>query len=95
MEERVLALCRRCGFAPPLVNETIEGYTVDLAWPQRHVVVETDGWRAHGTRWAFERDRRRDADLTGAGWRVVRLTWRRLRDEPQAVARQLGRLLES
>ena len=47
----------------------------------------------HGTRTAFEADRIRDAELTVAGWRVVRITWRRLEREPRAVAAQLARLL--
>jgi very-short-patch-repair endonuclease len=48
---------------------------------------------SHGTRAAFERDRRRDADLTAAGWRVLRVTWRRVNGEPRALAAQLERLL--
>jgi very-short-patch-repair endonuclease len=55
--------------------------------------VEIDGWRYHGTRAAFERDRRRDAALMAAGYRVVRITYRRLRNEPHAVSAQLGALL--
>jgi Transcriptional regulator, AbiEi antitoxin len=47
----------------------------------------------HGPRAAFERDRRRDADLQTAGFRVLRFTWRRLQDEPLAVAVALGRAL--
>jgi very-short-patch-repair endonuclease len=95
MEERMLALCRRNGLATPLVNTKIEGFMVDFAWPKQRLIAETDGWRAHGTRQAFERDRRRDADLTVAGWRVVRITWKRLLDEPGAVATQLRRVLEA
>ena len=33
------------------------------------------------------------ASLTASGWRVVRITWRRLRSEPAAVAAQLSGLL--
>jgi very-short-patch-repair endonuclease len=55
--------------------------------------VEIDGWRYHGTRQAFERDRRKDAALQAAGYRVVRITYRRLRDEPIALSAQLGALL--
>jgi very-short-patch-repair endonuclease len=93
MEERMLALCRYHELPAPLVNEEIEGYTVDFVWPERRLIIETDGWRAHGTRAAFERDRHRDADLTAAGWRVLRITWKRLTGEPQAVATQLSSLL--
>jgi hypothetical protein len=35
----------------------------------------------------------RDAEHTASGWRIVRLTKRRLAREPDAVAAQLGRLL--
>jgi very-short-patch-repair endonuclease len=95
VEERMLALCRRCGLAAPLVNTKIEGYTVDFAWREQCLIAETDGWQAHGTRQAFERDRRRDADLTVAGWRVLRITWKHLQDEPRAVATQLKLMLDA
>jgi hypothetical protein len=32
---------------------------IDLAWPTQCVLVEMDGWAAHGHRFAFERDRAR------------------------------------
>jgi len=51
------------------LNSSIEGYMVDFVWRDQRLIVETDGWQAHGTRNAFERDRRRDADLLAAGWR--------------------------
>lgn len=86
---------RRCGLAAPLVSTKIEGDTVALTWPDQRLIVETDGWRAHGTRQAFERDPRRDASLTAAGWRVLRVTWRRLQYEPRAVATQLKRVLDA
>lgn len=35
------------------------------------------------------------ADLTVAGWRVLRSTWKRLQDEPRAVAAQLKRMLDA
>jgi very-short-patch-repair endonuclease len=92
-EERMLDLCRRAGLPRPEVNQRVEGYIVDFVWRAARLLVETDGWEAHGTRAAFERDRLRDAHLTAAGWRVVRITMRRLEREPEAVAVQLGRLV--
>jgi hypothetical protein len=93
LEERMLALCRRFGLPTPEVNADVMGYEVDFVWRTRRVIVETDGWEAHGTRAAFERDRRRDAALVAAGWRVMRITWRRLEREPERVARELGHAL--
>lgn len=76
-----------------MVNQVVEGYEVDFVWPGAGVIVEADGWSAHRTRAAFERDRLRDATLEAAGWRVIRITWRRLMREPEAVALQLEQLL--
>jgi predicted transcriptional regulator of viral defense system len=93
MEELMLALCDRFELPRPLCNFEVEGYTVDFVWPQARLIVETDGWRAHGTRRAFETDRRRDAHLIAVGWRPMRLTWNRLTKEPLEVAGQLKELL--
>ena len=93
LEETMLALCRRTGLPAPKVNSDVEGEEADFHWPSQRLVVETDGWQSHGRRSAFERDRRRDAELVEAGWRVVRITRRRLAAEPEAVGAQLSRLL--
>ena len=57
--------------------------------------VELDGYQFHGTRAAFERDRRKDAALLAAGYRTMRLTWRRLAEEPLRVAAELGATLRA
>ncbi len=93
MEEQMLALCRCHGLPAPRVNQVVEGHERDFVWPAQRLVVETDGWQAHGTRQAFEADRLRDAHLLAAGWRPVRLTWKRLNREPGAVAKQLRQML--
>jgi very-short-patch-repair endonuclease len=71
----------------------VAGYEVDAFWPAERLIVEVDGYRYHRTRQAFERDRRKDAALTAAGNRVVRITWRRLTNEPISLIAQLGALL--
>ena len=58
-------------------------------------MVETDGHASHRTRAAFERDRARDAQLTVAGYRVVRFTYRQLVQESRWVTATLIRLLQS
>jgi very-short-patch-repair endonuclease len=93
LEELMLGLCRRAGLPQPEINQKIEGYEADFVWREPRLIVETDSWGAHGTRSAFEWDRRRDAEHTTAGWRVVRVTIRRLEEEPDAVAEQLRLLL--
>jgi very-short-patch-repair endonuclease len=66
---------------------------VDCLWRQRRLIVELDGRAVHGTARAFESDRERDRILTAEGWRVMRVTWRQLRDDAEAVAIDLKRLL--
>jgi very-short-patch-repair endonuclease len=58
-------------------------------------VVELDGFAFHRTRAAFERDRARDAALQLAGFRVLRITHKRLLDEPSVIGEGVRRLLEA
>jgi hypothetical protein len=95
LEAMFLALCDAHDLPRPLVNHTVAGEEVDFLWPQHRLVVETDGRRTHLTRHAFERDRARDAKLTIAGYRVVRFTYRHIRDDPQGVAEIVHALLRS
>ena len=92
-ERRLKALCRAAGLPPPLTNARVAGYEVDAYWPAHRLIVEVDGFRFHSSRQAFERDRRKDAALTAAGNRVVRVTWSRLTDEPYSLSAQFGALL--
>ncbi len=78
----------------PLVNHQVPtAGECDFAWPGRRLIVELDGYETHGTRRQFEKDRARDRALAVAGWRVIRVTWRQLRDEPQKLAADMRALL--
>jgi very-short-patch-repair endonuclease len=92
-ERRLKALCKAAGLPLPKTNAIVAGWEVDAYWPAHRVIVEVDGWTYHRTRQAFERDRRKDAALTAAGQRVVRITWRRLTAEPISLSAQFGALL--
>lgn len=54
---------------------------LDLAYPDRKLDIELDSVLWHLDRAAFERDRRRDAELASLGWTVLRITWGMLRFE--------------
>jgi predicted transcriptional regulator of viral defense system len=95
LEDRVLALCRQHGLPLPSTNVLLLGHEVDALWPSHRLVVEADGYEFHRHRAAFERDRARDATRQVEGYRVVRLTHRRLDREPAKVAAELRRLLNS
>jgi very-short-patch-repair endonuclease len=92
-ERRLLALIRRAGLPLPETNVRVLGDEVDVLWRRQRLVVEIDGFGVHGTRAAFERDRARDARMMAAGYRVLRVTWRQLEDEPEKVVALLAGVL--
>jgi very-short-patch-repair endonuclease len=93
LERLFLALCRRHRFPQPEVNARVDQYEVDFLWRDRALIVETDGFRHHGDRSAFERDRARDAQLQSLGFRVLRFTHRQLKKDRSAVVAALRPLL--
>jgi hypothetical protein len=70
-----------------------ERLTVDFIWEEQRLVVETDGEETHGTPVAFRRDRKRDQLLLAAGFRVARVTWDQMRDEPEGVVARIAAAL--
>jgi very-short-patch-repair endonuclease len=97
LEDRFIALLDHANLPRPRVNTPIHvnGHTIepDATWPHHHLIVELDGYTSHTTRHAFERDRVRDRRLQAAGWRVLRITWRQLRDDPSTIVEELRALL--
>jgi very-short-patch-repair endonuclease len=93
LEAKFLWLCRRHRLPSPEVNVRLGPYTVDFLWRDARLIVEVDGFRAHGGRQAFEDDRRRDMHLTASSYLIVRLTHRQITQEPTAVGSTLRRLL--
>jgi very-short-patch-repair endonuclease len=81
-ESELLRLVRQSPLPAPETNVRVDGFEVDFLWRPERLVVEVDGFAYHSSRSAFERDRRRDTALTTAGYRVVRLTWRQIKQEP-------------
>jgi very-short-patch-repair endonuclease len=92
-EERFLALIRKAKLPMPEANVVVERFEVDCYWREERLVAEVDGFAFHSSAARFESDRRRDATLAAAGVRVIRVTWRQLCDEPEAVAVRLGQAL--
>jgi very-short-patch-repair endonuclease len=93
LEIRFRALCDAHRLPHPAVNARLLGWRVDFLWSQQRLVVETDGWKTHRTRRAFEEDRARDQALAVAGYRVLRFTHRQVSDQPRDVAAKLSALL--
>jgi hypothetical protein len=89
LERRFLIFCREYGLPMPEMNAWVEGYEVDALWRRQKVIVELDDFYTHGTRASFESDRVRDAKLQSLGYRTPRVTDKRLKAEPEAVAFEL------
>ena len=89
-ERRLLELVRAAGLPEPKTNARLAGHEVDFLWPAHRLVVEVDGYAFHSKRSSFERDRRRDAALTLAGYRVIRITWRQITEAPELVIATLA-----
>jgi very-short-patch-repair endonuclease len=94
-ERLLLQLIRQAGLPEPLVNKLFHGFKIDMRWPEHRLALEFDGHRFHGSRAAFERDRRRDQVLAAAGYTVIRVTWRQLIEEPYAVIARLAMALQA
>lgn len=77
-ERRLLGLVREAGLPGPRRNIRVAGWEVDFLWPAERLIVELDGYRFHAGRSAFERDRRKTAELEDAGYSVLRLSWRQV-----------------
>ena len=94
LERRFLDLCDSEALPRPAVNFFVEGKEADMVWLDERLVVELDGRETHRTHAAFEDDRVRDATLQLAGYRVLRVTDRRLRRAPAEVAQTVRFLLD-
>ncbi len=92
-ERRLLELIRAARLPEPQTNVRVGPHEVDFLWPAHGLVVEVDGYAFHSKRSSFERDRRRDQQLTAAGYRVIRVTWRQITEEPEAVIATLAAAL--
>jgi very-short-patch-repair endonuclease len=86
LEELMRALCDEHHLPRPKQQAWVAGLRVDFFFAAARLVVETDGYRYHRTRRAFERDRERDAILARAGYRTLRFTHRQMTRRPAEVA---------
>jgi very-short-patch-repair endonuclease len=66
---------------------------VDFFWPDARLVVELEGCEYQRPGAVVARARVREVALRRAGYEVIRLTERRLRDHPEAVANMIRFLI--
>ena len=98
LEALVLAVLRGAGLPLPDRQEWV-GSTrapvgrVDFVYPEARVVIEADSRRYHSSWLDVQADHRRDLLLTAAGWRIVRVNWHQLIEEPELFVRAMRAFL--
>jgi very-short-patch-repair endonuclease len=92
-EELMLALIRRAGLPAPQVNFPFGAYELDFYWPDARFVVEVDSYRFHGSRYRFERDRRKDNVLRRANIEVMRTVRREIKERSHGLIADITRSL--
>jgi very-short-patch-repair endonuclease len=90
-ERTLLAHLRAAGVEEPETNARLGKWEVDLYWPEHRLVAEVDAYSTHSSPWAFERDRRKTAELEERGLKVHRVTKARLDHEPAVVVAEIQR----
>ena len=68
---------------------------VDVAWPDRSVALELDGYRFHHAPGTFVQDRTRGNEITLAGWLLLRTTPAELRSDPAQLVSVVSAALEA
>jgi hypothetical protein len=99
LERRVLLALRDAGVPRPAANRSVRlddgsGLEVDLVWPTQRVAVEVDGEAVHAHPAAMRRDRERDRALRRAGWTIVRIAEREVKEDPVRVVARVRRALD-
>jgi very-short-patch-repair endonuclease len=92
--ERAFLTCLHQARLPlPETNRLAGGRRVDCRWPDRRLTVELDGYRFHNSRYAWERDRRREREARARGDEFRRYTYSDVLEHPRYMLAELRRLL--
>ncbi len=92
-ERWFLRLLREHGVKGFEANEKVYGWEVDFLWRELGFCIELDGWDGHSSRPAFEKDRRKWAELSVAGLTVMPLATRTAKINKQKTVRWVGEML--
>jgi very-short-patch-repair endonuclease len=93
LEDRFVRFLKRHKLPLPELNQTIAGHEVDAVYREQRLIIELDSRQFHTTTHAFEQDRDRDADHLNAGFRTLRITGERLKEQEAKEARRLREIL--
>ena len=93
-ETHLFRALRRRGLPLPVKQFHIAGIgDIDFAYPDKRIGIEADSFQWHGARRArWEKDIARHNAALAIGWRIPRITWRRLVHDPTGVADEIAAL---
>lgn len=94
LELAFAALVDRFALPRPKTNATVHGREVDAWWPGERLAVELDGWAAHGTRRAFQRDREKSNHLALHAITLLRFTHQDITHRQAWTAHQITAALK-
>jgi very-short-patch-repair endonuclease len=95
LERRFLRVLQDAGLALPQTNRPAGGRRVDCRWPARKLTVELDSYTYHGSRHAWERDRRREREAHTRGDEFRRYTYDDVMERPETVLSELRLVLSA
>lgn len=93
-ERLAIALLRKANVSGWRQHYMVGGYELDLAFPERQVAIEVDGWAYHHDATTFQADRRRQNAVVLAGWTILRFTWHDLNQRPADVVAEIRAALD-
>ena len=98
LEDLVLKVLCAAGLPEPARQRQVGGTTapvgrVDFFYAVVRLVIEADSEKWHGGWAQQEADRRRDLLLMASGVRVIRVTWRQLKEEPHVFVNAVRAVL--
>lgn len=93
LERRFLRHLRDAGLPAPVTNKPAGGRRVDCRWPEHALTVELDSYAFHGSRHAWEQDRRREREAYARGDAFRRYTWGDVFEDPRMMLTELRGLL--
>ena len=93
LESRFLKLLREARLSLPITNRVADGHRVDCRWPEQRITVELDSYRFHNSRYAWDKDRRREREARSRGDEFRRYTWGDVIEDPEYMLNELRELL--
>jgi len=93
VEERFLALLAEHRLPLPATNVAVRHEYLDCRWKDPPLAVELDSYRYHGSRHAWEADRRREREARARGEEFRRYTYGDVCEHPELMLAELRTML--